>query len=252
MRKKKRIIERGRKTKLLRALNNMLDLMYPKRCPVCGDIVRKRGADICPSCERKLRFVEEPFCLKCGKPLEDESEYCGDCMKKEHSFKEGRAALIYDEHTSQSIYSFKYNSRCEYAKYYGRIITTRLGRKIKSWKPDVIIPVPIHKSKLKKRGYNQAALIAKEISKSLNIPYNDKILIRKTSTKVQKNLSAKDREINLKKAFIVRGNSVKLKSALVVDDIYTTGSTIDAISKCLKGAGIGEIYFVTLSIGRGI
>lgn len=233
-------------------ITSVLDLIYPRRCPVCGEIVRKRGADICPGCEKKLKFVEEPYCLKCGKPLLDEKEYCDDCMTRKHYYDEGRAVLIYDEHTSQSIYAFKYNARWEYARYYGKTISTELGRKIKSWNPDVIIPVPIHESKLKQRGYNQAALLAKEISKSLNIPYNDRLLVRKTSTKVQKNLSAKDREINLKKAFIVRKNIVELKSVLVVDDIYTTGSTIDAIAKCLKGAGIGEVFFVSLSIGRGI
>lgn len=233
-------------------INALLDAVYPVRCPICGDIVRRRGRDICPQCEKKLVYVEEPFCLKCGKPLIDEREYCDDCLAKRHYYDEGRAVLLYDEHTSKSIYAFKYNSRCEYARFYGRVICERLGRKIKFWNPDVIIPVPIHKSKLKKRGYNQAALIAKELSKSLNILYDDTILIRKNSTKVQKNLSAKDREINLKKAFIVRKNSVELKSVLVVDDIYTTGSTIDAIAQCLKGAGIGEVYFVTLSIGRGI
>lgn len=233
-------------------INIVLDIVYPRHCPICGDIVRRRGRDVCPQCEKKISYVFEPFCLKCGKPLIDEREYCDDCIAKKHFFDEGRAALVYDEHTSKSIYAFKYNSRCEYAHFYGRVIYERLGRKIKSWDPDVIIPVPIHKSKLKKRGYNQAALIARELSRLLNIPYNDTILIRKTSTKVQKNLSAKDREINLKKAFIVRKNSVKLKSALVVDDIYTTGSTIDAIAQCLKGAGIGEVYYVTLSIGRGI
>ena len=233
-------------------LKTILDLIYPVRCPVCGDIVSVRCSDICPECERRLKYVEEPFCLKCGKPVENEdTEYCGDCLRKKHVFNEGRAALVYDEITSKSIYAFKYNARREYALFYARIISERLERKIRLWNPDAIIPVPIHKSKLKSRGYNQAALIANELSKRLGIPCNEGILIRRAPTKVQKNLSASQREINLKKAFIVKRNSVELKSVLVVDDIYTTGSTMDAIASCLKGAGIGEVFFVTLCIGRG-
>ena len=234
-------------------LNNLLNIVYPARCPICGEIISKRGRDICPECEVRLTYVEEPICLKCGKPVSgEEQEYCSDCLNKNHLFKEGRSVLVYDEHASKSIYAFKYNARGEYAKFYGRIIYERLGRKIRSWKPDVIIPVPIHSSKLKQRGYNQAALIAKELSKRLNIPMDERLIVRKNQTKVQKNLSAKDREINLKKAFNVTRNSVELKSVLVVDDIYTTGSTMDAIAGCLEGAGIREVYFVTLCIGRGI
>lgn len=231
----------------------LLDMIYPKRCPVCGGIAAEKSAGICPECANKLTFVKEPYCLKCGKPIEDESEeYCSDCKKKKHFYKEGRAVLVYDEYSSKSIYGFKYNGRREYARYYGKIIVSALSDKIKSWNPDVIIPVPVHSSKMKERGYNQAALIAKEVSKALSIPYNDSLIMRKTATRVQKNLGGNEREINLKKAFIVRENSVKLKSVLVVDDIYTTGSTIDAIAQCLMGAGIGEVYFVTLAIGRGI
>ena len=240
------------KTAAFKIVNFLLDVIYPKRCPVCGDIVSKRGADICPKCEKKLNYVEEPYCLKCGKPLIDEREYCDDCCKKKHSYNEGRAVLCYDEVSSKSIYGFKYNSRQEYAKFYGRIMTEKLKRKIKAWNPDLIVPVPVHKSKLKTRGYNQAALIARELSKSLKIPCRDDLVIRKSNTKVQKELNAKEREINLKKAFIVRENSVKLKSVLIVDDIYTTGSTIDSVARCLKEKGVENVYFVTLAIGRGI
>jgi ComF family protein len=189
--------------------------------------------------------------MKCGKPVDEDEEYCHDCLRCTHEFVEGRAALVYDEFTSKSIYRFKYNHKREFAKVYGRIMVERLGEKIKSWNADVIIPVPIHKSRMKKRGYNQAKLIADELSKRLNIPVCNTLVVRNTATSVQKDLSAKARQNNLKKAFNVTKNDVKYRSVLIVDDIYTTGATVDAMARCLKGVGIQNVYFVSLCIGRG-
>ena len=189
--------------------------------------------------------------MKCGKPVDDDEEYCFDCTRCTHEYDEGRAALVYDEITSKSIYRFKYNNKREYAKVYGRIIDEQLRDKIRSWNVDALIPVPIHKSKLKKRGYNQAELIADEMSKRLGIPVCTSLIERSAATSVQKELSAAARQNNLKKAFNVRGNDVKYNAVLIVDDIYTTGATVDAMARCLKGVGIRNVYFVSLCIGRG-
>jgi len=229
----------------------VLDAIYPRICPLCKEIVRKRNADICPKCAKKLSYVEQPYCLRCGKPVDDGMEYCTDCSRRAHVYDEGRAALVYDEYMSGSIYAFKYNGKREFAAFYGRIMDERLGEWIRSLNVDAIIPVPIHKSKLKKRGYNQAQLIAKELAKRMQISVLRDAVTRRTATKVQKNLSAAMRQNNLKKAFIVTGNVVKLNSVLIVDDIYTTGATIDSMAGCLKGAGIDKVYFATLCIGRG-
>ena len=139
----------------------------------------------------------------------------------------------------------------EFAKLYGRIMHDRLKEKIDEWNVDAIVPVPVHKSRLKKRGYNQAALIAKELSKRLKIPVNECLVVRTGATGAQKDLSAAERQNNLKKAFKVTENVVEYDTVLIVDDIYTTGATVDAMARCLKGAGIKKVYFATLCIGRG-
>lgn len=231
----------------------MVDALYPPRCPICNDITDDKANSVCTSCVGVIPYVGKIHCMMCGKPMCDAAaQYCNDCLTKPHYYDEGRAALVYDEYMSRSIYRFKYNSKVEYARFFGRVIYDCLGRKIKSWNADALIPVPIHKSKMKSRGYNQAFLIAEELSKHVKIPVLNDYLFRKNQTKVQKNLTASERENNLKKAFIVRKNSVKLKSVIIVDDIYTTGSTIDAIAKILKESGAEKVYFVTLCIGRGI
>ena len=241
-----------RKILTYKGIERVLDLIYPPRCPVCNEVVAISDGGVCPECKDKFHYVEEPYCLKCGKPIDDEGEeYCKDCKDKTHNYIEGRACFVYDEYMKESIYRFKYNGKQEYAKYYAREINARLGKKIKSWNVDALIPVPIHKDRLRKRGYNQAELIAKHLSYLTKIPVNNQILERKNPTKALKNLDAKERENNLKKAFIVKENVVKLRTVIIVDDIYTTGSTVDAISLALIDAGVKNVYFITLCIGRG-
>ena len=233
-------------------IDRIVDLAFPPRCAICNELLSIGERGSCYECRDKLTFVVEPYCMKCGKPLDNEElEYCSDCSTKEHSFDEGRAALVYDEYISRSIYRFKYNSKQEYAAYYAQIIYDRLRDKIKSWNPEALIPVPIHKNRMKKRGYNQAYLIAKELSKLTGIPVENNLVKRKNETKVQKELGARERENNLKKAFIVNKNVVELKSVVIIDDIYTTGSTVDSIASLLKEKGVRRVYFISLSIGRG-
>lgn len=188
--------------------------------------------------------------MKCGKPVYDDAkEYCNQCINNNRPFDEGRSVFIYDDVMRKSIYSFKYNGRQEYAKYYAKEIYDRLLDKIDAWQPDALIPIPLHKSKLKKRGYNQAFLIAKELSYLTKIPVYENYLIREKKTTVQKNLNAEERANNLKNAFKIGENKVKLSSAILIDDIYTTGATIMAATDVLKASSVEKIYFITLSTG---
>ncbi len=236
------------KIKLFEAL---LDMIFPRRCPVCHEIIAPAGRPVCAECEQRLVPVTEPYCMKCGKPVKkDEEEYCRECRGKKQSFTKGRAVFVYDEVMKKSIYRFKYGGRQEYAGFYAREIEKCLGEKIGAWGAQALIPVPLHKSRLNARGYNQAELIAKELGKRTGIPVYSKYMKRIKRTAVQKNLNAAERENNLKKAFKIERNDVKLKSVILIDDIYTTGSTINAAAQCLQGAGITDIYFIVLSIGK--
>lgn len=230
----------------------VIDAVFPRRCPVCHDIVPMGDGLICYSCKDGFKKVSDPYCLKCGKPIRDSSmAYCSQCTNNIRYYDEGRAAFIYEDIMRKSIYSFKYGGREEYAKYYASQIYAEFGPKIKEWNAEGLIPIPIHKSRYKKRGYNQAYLISKELSKLTGIPTYDNILKRVKNTVVQKNLNAIERSNNLKNAFKITKNAVKLQSAILVDDIYTTGSTINVAAAVLKDAGTSKIYYLTLSIGQG-
>lgn len=218
---------------------------------MCDDVLAP-GRYICEPCKDTLVRIKSPTCYKCGKGLSDESlEYCQDCGRCNHIYDRGIALYDYPS-ISKTIYRFKYSNRSEYSKYLGLQMAKYLGPQILSWKPDLIIPVPLHKNKIRKRGYNQAGLLAKEVARSLGISYSDKLVVRTHNTVPMKTLSASERQINLKNAFKVEDNDVKLSKVVIVDDIYTTGATIDAITRVLKEAGVKKVFFVALSIGIGV
>ncbi|MBO4902124.1 MAG: ComF family protein [Lachnospiraceae bacterium] len=202
-------------------------------------------------CRPAVHQIGAPYCMKCGKELRDDAQiYCADCQVHAHDFDSGRSLLLYNEPMRKSIYRFKYDGRKEYAAYYGQILAQTFAQWIASVNPDVLIPIPLHKDRLKKRGYNQAELIANALSAYVSVPVNNRLLIRGIRTEKQKELNVSERENNLKKAFKSTENDVKLYSALLIDDIYTTGATADAAAACLKEAGIRRVHILTLCIGR--
>lgn len=226
--------------------------MYPRRCILCDGVLDTPNSGVCTLCESKLKYCKEPACKKCGKPLKNErQEYCTDCRKKKHSYDQGKSVWIYKGDMKNSIYRFKYGNRREYARFYAEESVRIYGRWIKSKGVEVIIPIPVHPKRKRKRGYNQAELYAKELGKLLELPVDRDSLVRVVNTTPQKELDDKERRNNLKKAFKIRKDSVKYRKVLVVDDVYTTGSTIDAAAELLRDAGADKIYFLSVTIGEG-
>ena len=233
-------------------LGVLADLLYPRRCPVCDRAVKPFGGLVCEACKDKPVYVREPCCMRCGKELEDAAEeYCSDCRQRRHLFDAGRAVFVYRS-LSDSLYRFKYKGRREYAAYYAECMAACLGDWIRRRRPDALVPVPIHRAKRRVRGYNQAEELARELGRILHIPVDTNLIERARKTTPMKNLSLSERQNNLKRAFKICRNDVKLSTIVIIDDIYTTGSTIDAMSYELRRAGIRHIYFVTLAIGKGL
>ncbi|MDO5425658.1 MAG: ComF family protein [Eubacteriales bacterium] len=231
---------------------NLLDnLLFPAKCPLCGDILEKRRL-ICEACKKEVHFIGEPRCKKCGKPLRRaETESCRDCEKSKHWYTRGICAVSYEGAMRNAVGRFKYqNKRC-YAEFFTEIMWKAAEKHLRIWKPDVVIPIPLHPKRRKKRGFNQAYLLAKPIGERLGVPVLEHGLLRTVPTSPQKNLDRKKRQINLKRAFKIGADDVKLKRVLLVDDIYTTGSTIDAAAMVLRRAGAKEVFFLALGTGEG-
>lgn len=230
----------------------LLDLIYPRRCAVCDEIVDQTGKSLCRKCCEKIIYIKEPYCMKCGKQLnKEEQEYCSDCRKKKHDFIQGTALYDYGS-MADSVFRFKYAGRMEYAGFYGRELYKEKAHWLSMIRPDALVPVPAHPARKRQRGYNQAELIARELSRCSGIPLNTQLIRRTKRTRPLKNLSYLERQNNLKKAFKMWKNDVKLSTIVIIDDIYTTGSTIDAMAQVLQEAGITRVYFMALTIGRGI
>lgn len=226
------------------------DIFFPRRCPLCDKTIPS-DVRICKKCRPKVVLIEGKTCRKCGKPMESEEElYCYDCRSSPRRYERGFAVFEYGC-ICDSLYRFKYSKRAEYAEFYAWVTAKRYKEELRRLGIQAFIPVPVHKSRYKKRGYNQALEFARELSLLTDIPVLPDIIIRAKKTKAQKELTPLERQKNLKKAFKLSSYGVKLQSVCVVDDIYTTGSTINAIAELLKQTGIREVYFVTIAIGRG-
>ena len=204
----------------------MTDILFPRRCPVCGGIVLPKGDLICPGCMTKLSWVRRPVCKKCGKEVLDETiEYCYDCTRHKRSFDYGLSLINYDDTASRSMARIKYNNRREYLDFYSEAMVRKMGKRIRFMDGDALIPVPVHPSRRRERGFNQAEELARRLSGPLGK--------------------------NLEQAFTASVLPSGIKNIILVDDIYTTGSTIEACTRALRKAGAEHVYFVTIFIGHG-
>ena len=215
--------------------DTILNILFPRRCPVCGEIVKPAGSLICPPCFRELSFVKSPVCKKCGKEIMDGTvEYCDDCMSHRHAFEYGVALLNYDEVARASMVQIKYKNKREYLDFYGAAMAMRYEKVIKRMQVDAIVPIPVHRSRKRKRGFNQAEVLAEIVGERLQIPVEAEMLVRTRKTFPQKELSAADRLKNLSGAFRPGEIPGAIKSVRLVDDIYTTGSTTEECIRVLQ------------------
>lgn len=230
----------------------LLDLLYPRCCPVCGRIVLPKGALICPSCIPKLSRLKGPLCRKCGKEVVSSTvEYCYDCTRYKRSFRRGMAVYNYNEAASRSMARIKYKNKREYLDFYGAVMSRCLGPSICRLAPQALVPVPVHPSRLRKRGFNQAEELARRLSASTGIPVLTDCLIRSRRTMPQKALGPAERLKNLQEAFSLAYIPSGLERVMLVDDIYTTGSTAEACTRILMAAGIKEVTSAVIFIGAG-
>ena len=230
----------------------VLSAVYPRRCPVCHDIVQPKGELACSACAGKIQPVGEPRCKKCSKPLQKEDqEYCADCSRRGHVFEEAVGILPYNKVMQESLLKCKYGGRREYLDYYGETMARAAGRYLSRWQPQALVPIPLHKSQLRLRGFNQSLCLAQALGGHFGIPVYPQMLEKVRKTRTQKSLDEKQRRSNLRGAFSIGAQFQPLKKILLVDDVYTTGGTVDEAARCLKQAGAGQICVLVLCIGKG-
>ena len=238
---------------------NLLDFLFPVKCPVCGELLSRKSERICPNCRKALPRVAEPCCKRCGKPvLTARQEYCQNCGRKRHSGKkdflcQGTALWVYTDRMKQVMADFKYSGCYNDAVFFAEELVRFRGREIGSWHPDYVVPVPLHRRKAWFRGYNQAACVAEELGKQMGISVLQTALLRLRYTKPQKNFDDRGRQENVREAFCVPERCRERlvgKCILLLDDIYTTGATMEACAQALMKVGVKKVYFACLCTGR--
>lgn len=191
--------------------------------------------------------------MHCGKPLRDETEeYCTDCRNRKSYIRQGRSVWSHSGPVPGAVYRFKYQNKRRYGKVFAGEMDRCCGSLLKRWDIDEIIPIPLHPSRKRMRGYNQAEILASALSDLTGIPVRKDVLLRIKKTKPQKQLDSMERRSNLEGAFAVKKEWTPCRNVLLIDDIYTTGSTVERSAKMLKKAGGENVYFLTISIGQGI
>lgn len=250
--KSKSIISKSAKNIIAKGALKTIDVLFPRRCPVCFDIVQPSGQLICPACAGSLLPIKGPSCKKCGKEVAHERmEYCLDCIRHPRSFEYNLPLFQYNSCASLSMSAIKYKNKREFLDFYIEAAWYRLGSGCIRIRPELVVPVPVHPSRKRTRGFNQAELLARGIAVRLQVPVCSAALIRVKKTAPQKELDPAGRLKNLEQAFAPGRIPSGIKTVLLTDDIYTTGSTLEACTRILKSMGVEKVYTLTLFIGSG-
>jgi ComF family protein len=230
----------------LSAFSKILDLLLPPRCAACQEIVLE-SKTLCQSCWNKANFISAPYCVCCGLPFEIEvtdGSLCLNCSHNPPPFVKARTVFPYDDFSKGMILSFKHGDRCDLAPIFAKMMVRSGGELLSSC--DIIMPIPLHWRRLGMRRYNQAALLAEEISKITKVPTCPNSLKRKRNTQAQGHLSRTARQLNLQGAFVVT-KDVQGKSILLIDDVLTTGATLINACNTLLKAGAKQVTCLTIA-----
>ena len=229
-------------------MSNAVELLYPRRCELCDGLLRKKELYVCTDCRDAVRFIRGLVCRKCGRPTEEGVLLCKTYAEHRHAFEQSVSPYEYRDEMRRSVLRFKCSGRAEYAEFFARSMAVYAAEKIRLWKTELIVPVPVHPARKRKRGYNQSALIARILSSEWELPFDEKLLIRRKRTKPQTELDRTERQKNVAKAFRCERSRSVPGTVLLIDDILTTGSTLDACAEELKKAGAEKVYALCLCV----
>lgn len=237
---------------MISCLQKIIDLILPPRCLLCGKILNGENG-LCEECFTKINFIAEPICKQCGQPLSTGSSVysCPLCLKDEKTpFRMQRSRVCYDDASRPLLINFKFYDKTENAPFLAKWLLTA-GHDIWEQGADMLIPVPMHKARLRHRKFNQSALLCKELSRLTKIPVDYTSLIRCKNTKPQVECSGSARKQNVKNAFKVSSpEKIKNKRIVLIDDVMTTGSTLRECGVALLKNGAKSVD--TLTIARVI
>jgi competence protein ComFC len=227
-------------------------IFFPSLCELCSNLLElPREKIVCRSCLQEIQPHRTSYCLSCGKFFlgSGEPHYCWRCVEQRPAFSCHRSCGLYTGKLKDVILLYKYRGFIVLGDFLAEFIIKSLGREESLWwETDAILPVPLHPEKEKERGFNQSQILAKELAKQKQIRLFEGQLVKVKRTLPQTSLEAKEREVNLKGAFEVRDREkIMGKIVLLVDDVFTTGSTLQECSLALRAAGALEVRALTVA-----
>jgi ComF family protein len=216
-------------------------LIFPPVCGGCG----RTGFRWCPDCQARVPRVVEPICEKCGIPIR-KAGLCEKCQSNPPVYRLMRSWAVFDSPIQNALHTLKYRRNIS---GFGDALAIQMADFVRSlhWSLDMIIPVPLGRQRLKERGYNQVALVARPLAYELRLAYAPAVLWKMRDTRSQVGLNMQERKENVSKAYQAHSSAVKRKSILLMDDVATTGSTISACTEALLSAGAPEVYALTIA-----
>lgn len=242
-----------------RACSGALDLLYPRKCGGCGEILRPDSRDglffLCPDCADDFVKVSSPMCTLCGMPFISEhgpDHVCGGCLEKSHRFSRARALGVYDGPLRKTIHGFKFHRKLSLLKPLEALLYEAFSSHFGAGRHDAAIPAPLHRQRLRERGFNQSFLLIRNWGGKKfpgAPPASPRAMERVRKTRPQAGLKASERAKNIKGAFEVkRPDLVENKRILLVDDVFTTGATANECARVLKKAGAESVDVLTLAV----
>lgn len=239
------------KTGLPELINALKALCFPPVCLACKlALPARREFLFCAACAERIETIVEPLCTCCGRPFPSAAggnHLCSLCLTNIWHFSQARALILYEDPVRQAIHSFKYSGKMAALHTFGLLYQAN-QRIQKDHPPDLILPVPLHGKRLRERGFNQALLLAQAFFPLHRPRIRPDILMRTRATTPQTGLSGDDRRRNVRKAFEVRERQhLAGKTVLLVDDVFTTGTTVNECAKVLRQAGCLEVRVLTLA-----
>lgn len=231
----------------------LLSSLFPSRCLLCHKTVVRQThsvpVEICSECFQRLPH-NKVSCIRCALPLPDDltnNLLCGRCIKKPPAFDYAYSPLRYEDDVIRLMHQLKFSEKITFSRTFGEMLLQLLRQKLSQGdvqqglnKPDCLLPVPLHRSRLRQRGFNQSIELARVVSEKLNLPIEYDAVRRNRSTTSQMGLDAKARRINIKGAFSVT-HQLNAKHVLIIDDVMTTGSTVNELAKILKQNGVKHV-----------
>lgn len=239
---------------LIQLKDDLLNFVYPQSCPICGKPLARGENQVCEECWSNLTILPAPFCPYCKSFLEDENsvlKHDSVCLDppEDRRILAVRSLGTFDDHYQKLIHRFKYGKKLPL----GKRLAESLGRVVSETRSftnyDLVIPVPLHRTRQRERGFNQSGVLAEGISKATGVSLVKDLLKRKRNTKDQTYLNALQRAENVKGAFVVKEpDRIEGRTVILVDDVMTTGATLNECATILCEAGSGRIFAATIAV----